>query len=414
MQKQFFPIKTDTACQLKWAWSTIYLNTGTTRSCHRTATSELNTDNFFEFHNTSLKISDREKMLEGQWPESSCRYCKTIEGGGGISDRMRMLSIPNLSPQELFNNPTATTVDPTIVEVYFNNTCNLGCLYCGSYLSSYIEAEDRKFGEFHQGGINIDINPGNFKDLVPYFWQWFDQGFSKVKRFHVLGGEPFYQKELDQLIDKIMENPNPDCELNIVTNLMIPKDRLLRYIEKFRNMLVKRTIKRIDITCSIDCWGAEQEYVRWGLKLNTFEENFKILLQKKWLTLNINQTISPLGIKTMPDLIEKLKQWRQEHPVGHYFSAVFPGPSYMKLDVIGNDVFKEDIEKIMNVMPTETQEDLLAKQYMQSILNETAVKQTNFDLLKDLIIFLDEKDRRRNTHWRDVFPWLHEIEKNVV
>jgi organic radical activating enzyme len=414
MDTKFFPIKTDTACQLKWAWSTVYLNTSTTRSCHRTGQSELNVDNFFNFHNTPLKISDREKMLQGEWPESSCKYCKDIEERGGISDRLRMLSIPDLSPPELFENPTATTIDPTIMEVYFNNTCNLGCLYCGSYLSSYIESENKKFGDFNQGRVDIKVKSGNFKNLVPYFWKWFDQSFHKVKRFHVLGGEPFYQKDFDKLIDKIMENPNPNCELNIVTNLMVPKERLLTYIEKFRAMLVKKSIKRIDITCSIDCWGAEQEYVRWGLKLNTWEENFQILLDKKWLTLNINQTISPLSIKTMPDLLERLNQWRQKHPVGHYFSAVFPGPDYMKLDVIGNNFFNDDIVKIMNLMPMTTQEDILAKQYMQGILSETTIKQTNFDLLKDLIIYLDEKDRRRNTHWREVFPWLCEIEKNVV
>jgi hypothetical protein len=414
METKFFPIKTNTACQLKWAWSTLYLNSGTTRSCHRTGQSELTADNFFDFHNTPLKLSDRAQMLKGEWPESSCQYCKQIEHRGGISDRMRMLSIPDLSPPELYDDPTAVNIDPTIVEVYFNNTCNLGCIYCGSYLSSYIEAEDRKFGDFSKGGINIEIKPGNFKDLVPYFWQWFDQGFKKIKRLHVLGGEPFYQKEFDILIEKILENPNLDCELNIVTNLMMPKERLLRYIEKFRAMLVQRSIKRIDITCSIDCWGAEQEYVRWGLKLDQWEQNFQILLEKKWLTLNINQTISPLGIKTMPELIEKLKQWRKIHPVGHYFSGVWPGPDFMKLNVVCNDVFKDDIEKIMDSMPVETDEDLLAKQYMEGILAETAEKQTNFDLFKDLIIFLDEKDRRRNTSWRNIFPWLHEIEKNVV
>jgi hypothetical protein len=281
-------------------------------------------------------------------------------------------------------------------------------------LSSFIESEDRKFGEFKKGNISIEIKPGNFKNLVPYFWQWFDEGFHKIKRLHVLGGEPFYQKEFDTLIEKILSNPNPDCELNIVTNLMLNKNRLSQYLDKFRSMLVKRAVKRIDITCSIDCWGAEQEYVRWGLNLNEWEQNFQMLLEKKWLTVNINQTISPLGIKTMPELIEKLKQWRHIHPIGHYFSAVFPGPDYLMLDVVGNNVFKDDISRIMTAMPDQSKEDLLAKEYMQSILNLTVAEQSNFDRLRDLIIFLDEKDRRRHTQWRGIFPWLHEIEKNVV
>jgi hypothetical protein len=36
MEQRYFPIKTATACQLKWNWSTLFLTTGTTSSCHRT------------------------------------------------------------------------------------------------------------------------------------------------------------------------------------------------------------------------------------------------------------------------------------------------------------------------------------------------------------------------------------------
>ena len=52
MSGKYFPIKTKTACQLKWAWSTLYLNNGETKSCHRTGQSELTPENFLNFHNT--------------------------------------------------------------------------------------------------------------------------------------------------------------------------------------------------------------------------------------------------------------------------------------------------------------------------------------------------------------------------
>jgi MoaA/NifB/PqqE/SkfB family radical SAM enzyme len=201
MSNKYFPIKTATSCQLKWAWSTIFLNSGVTRSCHRTADSELTPENFFDFHNTPLKLSDRKMMLEGKWPETSCGYCREIEEAGGFSDRMRQHTIPNLTPIEIEIDPEAIVISPSIVEVYFNNTCNLGCLYCDASFSSTIETENRKFGNFESHGINIIPSPNHFKDLVPLFWQWFPEGFLKIKRLHVLGGEPFYQKELDKLLD---------------------------------------------------------------------------------------------------------------------------------------------------------------------------------------------------------------------
>lgn len=414
MNKKYFPIKTETACQQKWSWSTLYLNTGITRSCHRTGESILTAENFFEFHNTPLKIRDREAMLRGEWPVESCGYCKDVEEQGGISDRIRMTRVPNLSPVELENNPTATSVSPTLIEVYFNNSCNLGCLYCDDTLSSTIEAENKKFGMFEKGGVKLVPKSGHFKDLVPYFWQWLETGFSKIKRLHVLGGEPLFQKDFYKLLDYIEQHPNPECEFNVITNLMVSPDLLKKTIQRFKTMLIKRQLKRIDITCSIDCWGAPQEYVRWGINLTHWEENFKYLLDQKWLILNINQTIMPLTIKTMPELLEKLAGWRKHRTVGHYFSGVLFVPDYLKCDVFGEEIFRDDINKILSCMPRNTDEDILAYDYMSGYLN--LLCETNMDVarVKDIIIFLNENDRRRGSDWRVVFPWLNEIEKNVV
>jgi hypothetical protein len=50
-EKKYFPIKTATACQLKWAWSTINLPKGITQSCHRVDPHPFDI-NSFNFHNT--------------------------------------------------------------------------------------------------------------------------------------------------------------------------------------------------------------------------------------------------------------------------------------------------------------------------------------------------------------------------
>jgi pyruvate-formate lyase-activating enzyme len=408
--KKYFPIKTDTACQLKWNWSTLYLNSGTTASCHRTAVSKITPENFLNFHNTPLKLSDRQRMLEGQWPDQSCSYCRDIEIAGGVSDRMRQLTIPNQSPPELDSDPTAINISPTLLEVFFNNACNLGCLYCTSSLSSTIETENRKFGDFINGSVELVNTENHVKDLSPHFWQWFAEGFPKIKRLHFLGGEPFYQKDFDKLLDMIDQYPNAECELNIITNLMVPKKRIEEFVQRFKKLLVERKLKRIDITASIDCWGAQQEYVRYGLDLQQWEENFKLLMSNKWLYLNINQTISALTIKTMPDLLLKLYEWRKSNHVGHWFSGVSPGPSYLKGEIFGNKEFVEDADKILSMMPQDTEEDKQAYEYMKGIFNQIQKSVVNEEEIKNLIVYLNEKDRRRNTDWRNLFPWLIKYE----
>ena len=414
MNKKYFPIQTDTSCLLKWSWTTLFLNSGISKTCHRTSIHPLTAENFNNFHNNATVLEDRKQMLRGSWPESNCSYCRNIEQDQGVSDRMVQKTMSDLVPVELETDSSAIVVTPTIVEVYFNNVCNLGCLYCSPLLSSTIDVENRRHGIFDQHEVKLQPLDGHFKDLVPYFWEWFDTGFSSLKRLHVLGGEPFYQKEFDKLLDKIEEQGNPDCILNVVTNLMLDQTRLKNYVEKFKKLLVSRKLKRIDITCSIDCWGVEQEYVRWGLNLAQWEQNFDYLLSQKWLTIHINQTISALTIKTMPDLLVKLKSWREKRPVGHWFSGIAPGPSYMKAEIFGNTEFQETYNQILSLMPNETDENKKIKSYMAGIIKQFENSKFNINEIKKLIIYLDEKDRRRGTDWKIVFPWLKEYQNYVV
>ena len=413
MAKKIFPIRTATSCQLKWNWSTLYLNSGTTASCHRTSVSDLTSENFNDFHNTPGKIQDREDMLAGRWPEKHCGYCKNIEDQGGISDRIRQLAIPDLVPPEVDSgNLTATHVTPQIVEVFFSNFCNLGCLYCNPTLSSSIEKENKKFGEFKQDGIDlgwqVELLDRQAKDFIPLFWKWFPEGFPKVKRFHILGGEPLLQKEFDKLLDMIEQYPNKDCELNVVSNLMLPIDRLEHYINKVKNLVAKRKIRRFDISCSIDCWGPEQEYVRYGLDLKQWQRNFERLLKEKWIYLNINQTVSVLTVKTMPALLKLVNEWRKEHEINQFFGGIAPGPEYMKCGIFDDSEWSESTKEILSLMPYETEQEQLAHTYMKSILKDS--RETDTKQINNLIIYLNEKDKRRNTDWRKVFPWLKAYE----
>lgn len=381
-------------------------------SCHRTANSHLTPENFHTFHNTEVKIADRKRMLAGQWPETSCGYCKKIEESGGFSDRMLHLTIPNQSPPELETDPTAVTVSPTILEVFLNNTCNLACLYCSPFLSSKIAEEDRKFGSLRSNDrwLIRPVQDKHYETLLPHFWKWFDENFHKLKRFHILGGEPFYQQETDKLLEAIDRNPNPDCELNIISNLMMSTARLQTYIEKIKLLVVQRKIKRFDLTASIDCWGTPQEYVRFGLKVEQWRKNFEYLLQEKWIVLNINQTISPLTIKTMPELLELLAEWRKIRKVCHFFSGVTPEPTFLKPEILGPGVFDEDFKKILSLMPNTTEEENNAVSYMTGIWQSIEKSAMDLTEMQNMFAYLNEKDRRRNTNWREVFPWLIEYE----
>jgi len=421
-EKKFFPIRTATSCQLKWSWSTILLTAGVTRSCYRATESTLTAENFHNFHNTPEKIEARKIMLNGEWPGNetgaTCHYCKDIEAAGGVSDRLWHLSIPDMYPTELDQDPTLLEVKPVVVEVFLNNTCQLGCLYCSPKLSSTINNENRRFNQQTVQDIKFDsfevLTENPYEDLLPAFQQWFEKEFRYLRRLNILGGEPFFQKEFDKILDYVDQYPNADCELNIVSNLMISPELLEKYITKIKNLLAKRKLKNLQILASIDCWGPQQEYVRYGLDLVHWEKNFQYLLNQKWIKLALNQVFSPLTIKTAPELMHKLKEWRQVRHVGLYSGTISPSPLYFIPKYFGPGVFEEDFQKIVSAMPIDNDEDRVICNYIEGVGKGIANHKRDWQEIKKMLIFLNEKDRRRNTNWRELFPWLTEIEKQCM
>lgn len=405
--QKVFPIKTETACQLKWTWSTIYLASEMTASCHRTNHHYFDTDTF-DFHNTPEKLSDREHMINGQWPERGCQYCRNIEEAGGQSDRITNLDFPGVhAPEELNNNPTAINVTPRILEVYFDNTCNLKCVYCGSYFSSLWDAENRKFGAFNQGGVNFGRpyqKSTNLESNKQKLFDWLKQHRSSLTLFNILGGEPLYQKELEQCLDLFDQFPAPELKLQIFTNLNTNLIHLQKIISKIKNLIDTNKLREFEVTASLDCWGREQEYVRYPLDLISWEENFNYLLSHSWINIIVSSTITPLTIKTLPDLLEKIKGWNQVRKIYHYQNSVVH-PDYMFIDMFG-DIFTDDFNRAINLKPQGTPEEDSSRDYLKGIAQQAASREPNINKITDLFVYLNELDRRRNTNWRQVFPWL--------
>lgn len=393
-----FPIQTQTACQLKWNWSTIFLTTEETASCHRTNAHKFDVDKF-DFHNTPSKQQDRERMLQGQWPEKGCEYCQNIESAGGNSDRIANLDLMGMhAPPELELTPTATTVTPRILEVYFDNTCNLKCLYCGPNFSSLWDAENVKWGQ------PAFVKSSNFADNKLKLFEWIKKHGHQLTTFNILGGEPLYQPELEQCLNLFEQYPAPELKLQIFTNLNAKLSYVKKIVQRVQQLIDKNCIREFEITASLDCWGPEQEYVRFPLNLEEWEQNFNYLLQQQWINLIIGSTVTPLTIKTLPQLLEKINQWNQVRPVYHYQNSV-NGPDYMFIDIFG-DIFSQDFDQALALKPESTPEQRSSKNYLLGIAKQASSNPANIEKIIKLFNFLNTMDQRRNTHWPTVFPWL--------
>lgn len=356
-------------------------------------------------------------MRQGQWPQGGCQYCEKIEAAGGMSDRQYQLHAGNdqdRTPVELLTNPDANEVVPTILEIYFNNTCNMSCLYCGSHFSSKWEEENKRFGPYDKGPVRFGYNQTwghDYDHMLSEFWRYLHEKdrYTHIRQYQVAGGEPFYQKELEASIEFWDTHPNPELTFNFITNLKVSPNKFQGTIDRLGRMVEQGKLKQVQISSSLDCWGPQQEYVRWGLDLQEWTENFEYLLDKPFVQQCINSAISPLTIKTVPELVHRLNDWNSRKPANNKISYSFMSvmaPQWMDPAIFGAGVFEQDFANIVAAMPKVSDYDKILVGHMEGIGKQIANTPRNVEMIQGLIDYLNEIDRRRGTNWKPLFPWL--------
>lgn len=409
---------TNTQCVLKWAWSTVILFNGAgTKSCYKNPTISLTVENIKNFHNIDRIIEDRKEMLAGQWP-TGCHICKNVEDLGSISDRQLHNKFQHLVPAELKKNPTITDISPTVLEIYFRNTCNMSCIYCSPRLSSKFTSEMKKYGEFEKDGVEIKnskYNENNYTEILLEFWKNLIEILPSLKELNILGGEPFLLKELDELIDLLNENPSPRLNLTIVSNLNIPHDKFIQQIEKLQQLKDNKKVKSVKINASIDGWDKSIEFQRYGLSLKLFEQNFLYLLNDTKIQLCINFTATCIGIPSMPELIKNWIEWNKIREVdlsGTQVETHGRKQEYLDLDTLPASFLlpylKKSLEYIDSIQHHPWQRERISnlKMYL-----EKQNSQGDENKLKKLKIFIEEISKRRNIQWIDYYPWLESFFK---
>jgi hypothetical protein len=188
----------------------------------------------------------------------------------------------------------------------------------------------------------------------------------------------------------------------------VPDSSWNRYIPRIKDLQSAGNIAVFDLTASIDCWGPEQEFVRSGLDLNKFEQRFAWASEQgSWLRLNVNQTVTAMTVRTMPELVNKITQYSHTKHIGHYFQFYTGSQMFQHPKIYAWDFWAQDFDRILSAMPQNTVEQLEAIPRMQGL--QSLLKQQthhNYHDINQLRVYLDEMDRRRGTNWRELFSYL--------
>ncbi|MCY4524029.1 MAG: twitch domain-containing radical SAM protein, partial [Halobacteriovoraceae bacterium] len=426
-------------CLAKWLQVSLHLTTGKTHSCYHPPAHSIDVNKIKEnptyLHNTVQKKKERRLMLKGKRPEG-CSYCWNIEDcGNKYSDRHYRSSeywakehLKDINLKDADEN-----ILPRYVEVNFNHACQFKCSYCSPHLSSSWMEEIKSSGAYPtiiphnelQGLKRQGLYPISLEEENPYveaFWKWWPKLYPSLRVFRMTGGEPLLDHNTFRVLDYIEEHPNPSLELSITTNLCPPQKMMDRFIEQVSRIVQKKCISKFMIFPSIDTWGPQAEYIRYGLNIKQFEQNVKILLEKcPELKMSFIITTTALSIFNLKKLLQKILTWNKDFYNGEdrvFFDITsLEFPHFQSLNILPNQMatsylqdclaFVKEHKYLKNerkygfgVLEVDKVERLLS--LVQNFKRQAVQKSRRIDFYR----FFKEYDHRRNTNFLTTFPEL--------
>lgn len=264
------------------------------------------------------------------------------------------------------------------IDLHWDNTCNLKCIYCHAKQSSSIASEQKIFfpkpKEQHLEQV-VDLILKN---------QW------HLKEIYMSGGEPMLIKHNYELLKRL---ENVDIPLRINSNITQVKDNNIFYneIKRFKNVLW---------TISAEASDDRFNYIRYGSDWNEFKKSVDKI---KNLGHNIRLN-SVWFLGSMASLFDNIRFFASQYDVRdftinqlafHPYFLVRNAPESLK------DKARSDIES------------LLSSEYVAQGSNSyyniaRCVRELDLPIedasgYKD---YLDGLDKIRGTNWRNVFREL--------
>lgn len=309
---------------------------------------------------------------EGKFIDDYCKWCTEKEDAGQQSHRqiyLERLTEDDIDlidaayvDQEDFDFPVIKNMQ---IKSLGGNYCNLSCHMCHASESSGLALENRKLGIPDNHPLD---RPARYK--FPWDQTGLEEYLKKTQRLNLVGGETLAIKENYDLVRKcIMLGVAKDIELQIITNATIfpvfDNFDILDYIPHF---------KRVDVICSVEIWGEENNYIRYPSKWEDTKKNIHTLVDVG-ADVTVASTVNALNI-------------------GYLHKMDFPKHSFMSVVDKGNPFsitsIPPDIRDRLHLLPEH-----------QQLLESYEYDEDNMIKMLDIIRL---RDNFRNTNLVEVFP----------
>lgn len=452
--KKKLDVISPTMCAAKWQQVTLHLGTGTNHSCHHPMVHSIPVDELAKdpstLHNTPYKKKLRKQMLEGKRPKE-CDYCWRVEDTVKTSDSDRDIFSDRITKSaEAWAQPHIDTisklpwdnnVNPSYMEIDFDTTCNFKCAYCSPSYSTTWMQEIKQHGpyvlsngvfnsvEHLKKGTGLPILQSEHNPYIEAFWKWWPDAVKDLHTFRITGGEPLLSKNTFKVLDYLIENPQPQLEFSVNTNLGGPKELIDQFIEKMAIIQDKKAVKLFRLFTSNEAHGKKAEYIRFGLNYEYWLNNVnRILAEIPDSKITLMCTYNLLSVTSFTDFLKDMLNLKLEYSHPHNrplpLSVDIPylrHPNFLAPWVLTEN-FLQYVEESVTFMyknrEVSTWLPMASKGFfdyeihrmerLYRVVNEHmgVNKPNNIEERKNLYKFINEYDKRRGTNFAETFPEL--------
>jgi len=417
-------------CLAKWYSVSLHLPTGKTHSCYHPPAHDIPLDELTvdvnSLHNTSYKKQQRQKMLAGERP-TECNFCWAIEDQGNVSDRAYR-SFDVYEPGLIEKSLNDSNPKPRYLEVNFNQACNFKCSYCSPHLSTEWYKEIKDYGSYNLSNTkhndlhwveNLKIDNGPDNPYTKAFWKWFPEVYPTLKTFRMTGGEPLMDKNTFFVFDYVKNNPNKNLHLSITSNCSPPKGQWSKFLQSLKQ--VEPSIDHFMLYCSLDSWGKQAEYIRYGLDFNILYKNITDYLtvgKKHSLTFIITANILslPRWLEYIKQIHELRKIFNKDRQLIWFDTPMLHDPKWMSMKLANAEMLSPLLESIKYMEENRETSNNRFKGFkdfevdkvkrLYSWANTKLNTQDDILAKKNFDLFFAQHDNRRNTNINDCFPEL--------
>jgi organic radical activating enzyme len=423
----------ETICLAKWFYFTLNLPTGKTQSCFHPRPHSIDFDRVdidkSKLHNTEEKKIERQQMLNGEKPPG-CSYCWNIEKSSSIehSDRFKFNNESWAKKGLELHKDLNDTMNakPTYLEIITTHNCNLACSYCAPNISSSLQDEFKKYGSYFMFTMPLNYRPTQYnivkKDLkektLDSLKAWWPEIHDSLQVLKLTGGEPLADKTIFDILDLIDLNPNPNLELEIISNLSYSSALLMKFLKKTDNLYKQQKLKKLTFFCSLDNIDQKAELIRGNLNFKNFNTNINELLEHDYITVSIIHTFTLFSLFSLKPFFEYI--FKLEDKFNKKIHIDLPPltlPSFLSIDIFNaDDIKKYNINQVehsqelilerSNNSKFDYKNEMMCLERISNTLNNKKHKDTS-DLKSSLYIFLEQYTVRKGFNLNQAFPELN-------